>query len=111
MTRSPELDKKRMITEILEQFDFEKCREAMLALNWGWWCEGTPSLQVMKDSAKKRLEEAIEYVTSKNNDIRADEPVFVSSGGLKATAIKNRYGHLSFLKLEFVVTDWDADGD
>ena len=36
---------------------------------------------------------------------------FSSSGGLKATTWKNRYGHIEGIRLEFVLTAWDADGD
>ena len=34
-----------------------------------------------------------------------------SSGGLKATVYKNRYNQITFIKLEFVFTEWDAGED
>ena len=36
---------------------------------------------------------------------------FASSGGLKGNAWINRYGHIEGLRLEFVLTEWDSDGD
>jgi hypothetical protein len=62
----------------------------------------------MKESATKRLNDAIEGVLNKENNTRSDVPYTVSSGGFKATAFKNRYGYLDFLKLEFVVTEWES---
>jgi hypothetical protein len=40
-------------------------------------------------------------------DSSPDEVYFVSSGGLRATAIKNDYGQITFLELEFVLTSWE----
>jgi len=101
----------KMIDDIIQNFDFETCRQVMLATNWGWWGQGTPSVEIMKDSAKNRLNDAVEGVLDKENKIHAGVSYIVSSGGLKATAIKNRYGYVDFLLLEFVFTDWSSDGD
>lgn len=97
-----------MIKEIIECFNFEKCHKVMVALDWGWWGEGTPSIERMKESATNRLNDAIEGVLNRENNTRSDVPYIVSSGGFKATAYKNRYGYLDFIKLEFVVADWEA---
>jgi hypothetical protein len=105
---SPYQTRQNMIQEIIECFDFEKCRHVMLALNWGWWGQGTPSIETMIKSATNRLNEAVEGVLNRENNTRSDVPYIVSSGGFKATAYKNRYGYLDYLTLEFVVTEWEA---
>jgi hypothetical protein len=50
-------------------------------------------------------------VKDKENRLSVNEHYFSSSGGLKGTAWKNRYGHVAGIKLEFVLTEWDSDGD
>jgi hypothetical protein len=40
-------------------------------------------------------------------DANPNEEYYVSSGGLKATAIKDDYGQITFLELEFVLTSWE----
>jgi hypothetical protein len=56
--------------------------------------------------ARKRLESVIKNCLL---DAKPDEEYFVSSGGLKATAIKNEYGQITFLQLEFVITSWEIN--
>jgi hypothetical protein len=46
-----------------------------------------------------------------NRSCRPNETYMSSTGGFKAVAIKNKYNHLEFLKLEFVLTEWESDGD
>jgi len=102
--------KEKMIQYILDHFDFEKCETAMTLLGWEWWDVGIPSIERLKESAKERLEDVIDGCL--NSLPKHDRsPYFSSSGGLKATAGKNIYGHLEFLELEFVLTDWRSDGD
>jgi hypothetical protein len=55
-----------------------------------------------------RLKDAIELAK------KGESPhltYFVSSGGLKATAWRNRYRQIEAINLEFVLTDWQSDGD
>jgi hypothetical protein len=40
-------------------------------------------------------------------DAVPEDVYFVSSGGLRATAIKDNYGQITFLELEFVLTSWE----
>jgi len=105
---SPYQVRQNMIKEIIECFDFEKCRKVMVALDWGWWGQGTPSIETMKESATNRLNDAVEGVLNRENNTRSDVPYIVSSGGFKATVYKNRYGYLDYLTLEFIVTEWEA---
>jgi len=109
--RSPEVMKEKMIEDILENFDFEKCYLTMKALKWVWVGRGIPTIEDMKISARERIESAIRGVLDKENRLSSSNYYFSSSGGLKATAFKNRYGHLEAINLEFVVAEWDSDGD
>ena len=107
--KTPEQQENLMIENILENFDFQKCRKAMKALNWSWHgMNDAPSIESLKKSAEERLRGAIQ-VTKSGDCYKAS--YFCSSGGLKATAWKNRYGHIEGILLEFVLTDWDSDGD
>jgi len=99
----------KMIEEIIDNFDFVKCELAMNALGWTWgFDQSTPSIERLKDSARKRLRGAIEL--AKQNKC-SKSTFFSSSGGLKGNAWINRYGHIEALRLEFVLTEWESDGD
>lgn len=109
MSRNPIQDEENMILYILENFDFEKCRKTMVGLNWTWGLDGQiPSIERLKESAYKRLKDAIS-VCKKGDCYKST--YFSSSGGLKGNAWKNRYGHIEAVRLEFVLTEWDSDGD
>jgi len=108
---SPYVVRKKMIKEILEQFDFEKCQKVMTLLNWYWYGIGVPTIERMKESAENRLENAADGVLNRERRVNSNTPFSVSSGGFKATAYKNRYGYLDFLKLEFIVSEWETDND
>ena len=102
----------QLIHEIIENFDFEKCHIAMTLLNWKWAQIGgarVPTIQELKDSAKQRLINAMDEIKTTEYKMGLDSPFIVSSGGLKASVFKNRYNHITFAKLEFVLTDWDAE--
>lgn len=101
----------KMIDEIIQEFDFERCNTAMSALNWQWAGTGIPTIDMLKESAINRLRAAIKGVKDKENRLSSNESYFCSSGGLKGSAWKNRYGHIAGIKLEFVLTEWDSDGD
>jgi hypothetical protein len=109
--RSPEYIKEKMIEDVLEHFDFDKCYLAMKALKWQWFSVGIPSVEDLKYSARERLESAIKGATDKKDILPLNSYYVSSSGGLKATAWRNRYGHLDAINLEFVLTEWDSDGD
>lgn len=112
MERLPQhVMEKYMVNEIIQEFNFERCYTAMNALNWQWAGTGIPSIDMLKESAIDRLMSAIEGVKNKENRLSTNESYFCSSGGLKGTAWKNRYGHIAGIKLEFILTEWDSDGD
>ena len=105
------MSEEKMIEEIIQEFDFERCYNAMNALNCQWVGTGIPNIDMLKESAINRLRTAIKGVKDKENRLSVNETYFSSSGGLKGTAWKNRYGHVAGIKLEFVLTEWDSDGD
>ena len=99
----------KMIQDILENFDFLKCHLVMKSLNWVWGLHGTvPTVDMLKESAERRLRDAMD-IAKKGKCTKST--YYVSSGGLKANAWSNRYGHIQGVNLEFVLTDWDSDGD
>jgi hypothetical protein len=98
----------KLIVEILEQFDFEKCKIVMDHLNWTWgFTNQVPTLQVLKDSARNRITRAIEGIRSEEKWSH-HHPYMCSSGGLCAYVWKNRYGRICDIKLEFILTEWNA---
>ena len=99
-----------MMNEIIDNFDFEKCERTTRFLEWRWGFGQTPvTVEMLKESALERMKSAINL--SKQQKDGHQSPFYVSSGGLKATTWKNNYGHITSVQLEFVLTDWDNDGD
>ena len=96
----------KMMFDILNNFDFPKVHVVMKSLNWTWYPKGVPTVDDITFSARERIESVIKACLL---DAKPEEEYFVSSGGLKATAIKNDYGQITFLQLEFVVTSWDLN--
>lgn len=109
--RSPEFIKEKMIDDIIENFDFDKCHFAMTKLNWSWAGRGIPTIEDLKIAARERLESAIKGALDRKDILPLNSYYFSSSGGLKATAWRNRYWHLEAINLEFVLAEWDSDGD
>ena len=100
---------KQMIEQIIDNFDFYKCWTVMKLLEWSWGFEAeVPNVDRLKTAAISRIKDAMQLAKKGENH---KFTYFVSSGGLKASAWKNRYGHIEAVRLEFVLTDWDADGD
>lgn len=106
---SPKETEDKMIQEILDNFDFNKCSLTMKALNWTWGLNGhSPTIEEMKVSAEDRLRNAMDYA---KKDKGFKHTYFSSSGGFKGNAWVNRFGQIEAIRLEFVLTDWDSDGD
>jgi hypothetical protein len=98
----------KMVDNILENFNFQKCYDVMTILKWTWGFNSySPSIEDLKQSAVEKLQTAILGVKDKE----VHEHYYVSSGGIKASAYKNRYNRVVMLHLEFVLTEWDSDGD
>ena len=81
---------RRLIDEVLDNFDFDKVKKAMDALNWIWiGCDGVPSIYDLRKKSRRLLKEAI-----KQNSYR------ISTGGFRAGYSNN------VLSLDFIVTEW-----
>lgn len=102
----------KMMEDILQNFNFVKCKMVMSFLGWTWGMPPgrTPEIQDMKNTAKYLMEGAIKGCLE-TKSCRPGESYMNATGGFKASAIKNKYGHLEWVQLEFVLTDWDSDGD
>jgi hypothetical protein len=98
----------KMVDDILENFNFKRCHDVMKHLRWTWGFNNySPSIEDLKKSAVEKLQTAILGVKDKE----VHEHYYVSSGGIKASAYKNRYNRIVMLHLEFVLTEWNSDGD
>lgn len=95
-----------LIDEILEEFNFAKCKLVMDYLNWTWgFTNQVPNIQELKESARDRIESAIDGI--KNSKTHSHRDAYISSsGGLKVSVWKNRYGRICDIQLEFILTDW-----
>lgn len=102
----------KMMDDVLQNFNFVKCKMVMSFLGWTWGMPPgrTPEIQDMKNTAKYLMEGAIKGCLEAKS-CRPGESYMNATGGFKASAIKNKYGHLEWVQLEFVLTDWDSDGD
>lgn len=95
-----------MMFDIINHFDFLKVHLVMVGIGWVWYPNGTPSVDELRFAARERIESVIKNCLL---DAQPDQEYISSSGGLKATAIKNDYGQITFLELEFVLTSWDLN--
>ena len=108
-TLIPNKKYENMVSEILEQFDFEKCRKVMSLLNWQWYGQGVPTVEMMKEISRSHLKTVVDGLLHKGNQVKAHEIYICSGGGFKGWGYKNRHGGIDKLGLEFIVTDWDVD--
>jgi hypothetical protein len=98
----------RMIATILNNFDFNRVQTTMKHLNWGWHAIGVPTVDDIIFAARERIESAIKGCLI---DARPNQEYSSSSGGLKATVMKDEYGQIDFIELEFILTSWDVSPD
>ena len=100
-----------LIDEVIENFDFKKCHRVMKHLKWGWgFEEQVPTIDRLEESARKRIIGAIEGIKECKKHSHL-ESYFSSSGGLRATVWKNRYGQITNIQLDFILTEWHAGED
>jgi hypothetical protein len=100
-----------MVDDILTEFDFEKVHDTMVALDWKWASThpSVPSIRDLKDTARQLLISVYNLRKDKYNDTHPEVPVQVATGGFRAIALSNDDKVVDFLKLEFVVTEWEAE--
>jgi hypothetical protein len=87
-------EQRKAVDNIMDWFDFEKVHKTMKALRWEWMDaeEKIPCQGEIREKARQLLTEAIQTEMS------------IGTGGLQVTYIPVE----GFLKLEFVVSEWDA---
>jgi hypothetical protein len=94
------ITQQQLIDEILDQFDFEKAKEVMDALDWKWgmarWGTGTEALVPDIPELRKQAREMLwELIRSKNRMIKM--------GGLVVEKDDD-----DTLELRFEVTSWNT---
>jgi hypothetical protein len=99
-----------MVDDIMDEFDFEKVQRTMHALDWKWVDTqmAVPSISELKNTARYLLIKVYNLRTNEYNDTHPEVPVQVATGGFRAIALSNDDGVVDFLKLEFVITEWEA---
>lgn len=103
------MTKVKMISEILEEFDFERVQFAMEALNWTWrGSKRSPTLSQLQETAENLLISAIDGI-QKELDMKPDVSYLAGTGGFEATAALGEDLKLSYLSLKFVITEWDTN--
>lgn len=106
--------KKKMIKNIIKNFDFDKVSEVMNCLNWVWvtnkttWDSNIPTKDELIQTAKYCLKSA--YKQAKENKI-IDVTFICATGGFKASAVFGGSGKVDFLQLEFIITGWEETID
>jgi len=48
------------IEDIISQMDWEMIHKVMVSLNWEYWGKGIPSIEVLQDTARYVLNQAVE---------------------------------------------------
>ena len=100
-----------LIDEVIENFDFNKCHRVMKYLKWTWaFDRDVPTIDRLRESARKRIESAIDGIKKSKKHSHL-EGYFSLSVGLKATVWKNRYGQITNIQLDFILTEWNVGED
>ena len=107
----PKHDIDSMVQEVLDEFDFEKVHLTMKALKWTWaTVPGIPTIDRLKETAEYLLRGSIEGALKCEN-LHGEAPYLHATGGFKAYCYRNRYKQITSLHLEFIVSEWETDGD
>lgn len=120
-------NKYQMIKEIIDNFNFDKVHYVMTELNWEWVQlekeaytfedienapKRVPTIEELKMAAINRIECAIEEAEKKEHaKIDENYPFSSASGGFKTTVFKDKKGRISWIELQFVLTDWESAYD
>lgn len=88
------------LTDVINNFDFEKVQDVMQYLNWTWADteNGVPELYELKEKATDLLIDSYENLI-KNKE----EEFFVGSGGFEASVWKDNDEY--FFNLKFILTE------
>lgn len=91
------------INSILDYFDFQRVLKVMTALDWTWWfTDGVPEIWDVRKEARQRLEEAVKGLIHSG-----EKRWFSACGGFLAEAEIEEGNPKIYLKLSFVVSEWD----
>lgn len=91
------------IDSILDCFDFAKVSEVMTALDWTWWdTDGVPEIWDLRKMARERLKSAVKGLISSG-----EKRYYSACGGFFAEAEIEEGNPKIYMKLSFVVSDWD----
>lgn len=100
----------KMIYDIMENFEFGKVQSVMEHLDWRWAGENyqVPSRERLERQAHSLLIDAIE-VAEKEPFEHEGVPYLSATGGFRATALKGPNNRVNFIKLEFIIEEWEQD--
>ena len=63
-------DEQRMIQQIMDNFDWQKCHTTMSAIGWEWFFVGVPTIHDLRECGRKLIDTAIQGVKNpKSNTI------------------------------------------
>lgn len=90
------------IDEILDCFDFYKVEQVMKHLEWKWHsCGGVPERWDLRKSARESLEQVATNLNTKASEY------YIGTGGFFAEGKLYPGDTKKYLKLSFVVSEWD----
>jgi len=92
------------IDNIMDNFDFEKVHRVMEYLDWKWAGidgYGVPNIYELRKRARMLIKEAVK-------DLERDKECNISTGGFCVSAWRAPEDDKVFIKLSFVITDWDS---
>ena len=98
--------REQLISEIVENFDWEKTHKAMKLLKWQWANtiteDGIPTIGNLMVTAMKLLQDAYDGA------MKEKKTYYSCTGGFEAVAHVDE-GELWNLELQFVLTSWDVE--
>ena len=99
-----------MIDVILDEFNFAKVQNAMFALDWKWTCTGVPTLDQLRNEARRLLKGAAFARLHEYRDEHWEQGIINGSRGFVATAwCDEDKTKITMLNLQFMLTEWDSE--
>ena len=101
----------KMVDDIINEFNFEKVQKTMHALDWTWASiqMAVPSISELKNTARYLLINVYNLRQDEYKETHPEVPVTCGTGGFRATALCNEDQVVDFLKLEFIVSEWECE--
>ena len=100
--------REQLISDIVENFDWERTHKAMSLLKWQWSDtiteDGVPTIGNLMVTAMKLLQDAYDGA------MKEKETYYSCTGGFEAVAHVDK-GELYNLELQFVLASWDVQVD